>query len=281
MRWKLSLGGVALLAAACNVLGGIEKGQPVCSFDDTQNGFETDVDCGGGCGLCPALSGCEAGSDCLDGICENNVCLPPPCVIDNVQNGNETDVDCGGGCGVCRDFYQCIEPDDCASGSCFEVTEELLLCIPPLCFDAVLNGYETGVDCGGSLTFTCNRCTGGAGCREDTDCASFFLAEALGTNACVRDGVVDELDFGECLSACCFDDCEGCIDMLCPSDNTAAWDSCCYEFDQYAACCTRGCGPGVYGDICMEDFECADLYNCVELVPESMPGAGDGESRCL
>ena len=72
-----------------------------CS-DETKNGDETDIDCGGeSCAACADSSACLDGADCQSGVCQGNVCLAPSCT-DEVRNGDETDVDCGGGtCASC------------------------------------------------------------------------------------------------------------------------------------------------------------------------------------
>ena len=44
-----------------------------CS-DGVKNGSETDVDCGGACGGCQAGKACLVYSDCVTGLCENQVC---------------------------------------------------------------------------------------------------------------------------------------------------------------------------------------------------------------
>jgi hypothetical protein len=68
---------------------------PTCN-DFTQNGNETDVDCGGpDCDPCSSGSACFVNSDCESGVCDGGVCQEASC-SDGVQNGNETGVDCGG-----------------------------------------------------------------------------------------------------------------------------------------------------------------------------------------
>ncbi len=41
-----------------------------------KDGDETDVDCGGSCGVCPEKKGCSAGSDCASGSCRAGACDP-------------------------------------------------------------------------------------------------------------------------------------------------------------------------------------------------------------
>jgi hypothetical protein len=63
----------------------------------TQNGSESDVDCGGSCAPCGVGGACDSGSDCDSGVCDTDECAAPTC-SDGVENGDETGVDCGGTC---------------------------------------------------------------------------------------------------------------------------------------------------------------------------------------
>ena len=45
--------------------------------DDTKNGDETDIDCGGGCGPCVYGAMCEGGVDCETEHCEGGLCDCP------------------------------------------------------------------------------------------------------------------------------------------------------------------------------------------------------------
>ena len=90
---------------ACNQNGGtLCNGAGVCVApacdDEIQNGNETDVDCGGVCGVCANGRGCGVDGDCASGKCTGNSCQAPTCT-DGVKNGNETGVDCGGSCDPC------------------------------------------------------------------------------------------------------------------------------------------------------------------------------------
>ena len=60
---------------------------PACD-DGTQNGSETDVDCGGRCTGCADTAGCVKPADCLSGVCTDAVCQSPRCG-DGVINGSE------------------------------------------------------------------------------------------------------------------------------------------------------------------------------------------------
>ena len=135
---------------------------------------EADVDCGGVCPeACADGLDCEAGDDCVGGVCADGVCVAPAC-DDGVQNGDEVGVDCGGGCPAacpsCEDRVRnqgeadvdcggpcaacgagraCGGAEDCESGVCAAG-----VCAAPACDDGVRNGAETGLDCGGG----CGAC---------------------------------------------------------------------------------------------------------------------------
>jgi hypothetical protein len=129
---------------------------------------------------------------------------------DGLLNGMETDVDCGGdSCAPCALTQICLNDADCSSGNCVDCSSGECVghvcgppepgCEPedmdnPTCGDCVLNGAETGIDCGGDACFpcgfdkgcangadclsglcnsgTCGAGLSGASCLADTDCAS-------------------------------------------------------------------------------------------------------------
>jgi hypothetical protein len=75
-----------------------------------------------------------------------------PCA-DASLNGNETDLDCGGDCGACADGATCATGSDCISTQCDGATN---VCTPyDPCSDGIVNGTETGLDCGGA----CEACS--------------------------------------------------------------------------------------------------------------------------
>ncbi len=146
-----------------------------CS-DQTQNGTETDVDCGGSCVTsaskkCANNQMCTAGTDCTSGVC-NTAVTPHVCVAAGctnlIKDGTETDVDCGGSdCPPCADGKVCVAGTDCVDKVC---PPALLTCSAPTCGDNVQNGQESGKDCGGASS--CPRCPDGEGCTVGTDCLS-------------------------------------------------------------------------------------------------------------
>lgn len=123
-----------------------------------KDGTETSTDCGGACLPCADNLACKIPNDCLSQVCMgspgNKICAIPACG-DNVKNGKETDIDCGGkDCiplgGYCDMGQHCKLPSDCVSNVC-----KVGVCQPPTCTDAVKNGDEAGIDCGGSCPTPC------------------------------------------------------------------------------------------------------------------------------
>jgi hypothetical protein len=85
------------------------------------------------------------GTDCASGVCQDFICQKAT-HSDGVKNDSETGVDCGypeAPAHSCEDGEGCFASDDCASFVCYGGT-----CNPPTCSDSVMNGLETGVDCG-------------------------------------------------------------------------------------------------------------------------------------
>jgi hypothetical protein len=71
--------------------------------------------------------------------------------------------------GPCPNWYRCNENADCLSGICDTEGGPPGFCrVPPTCFDSVMNGPETDVDCGGGGI--CPGCSSGMHCMTDADC---------------------------------------------------------------------------------------------------------------
>jgi hypothetical protein len=108
----LTSGGSTWDAAALGMAGCV---------DNSKNGTETDVDCGGfNCSPCAATKSCALARDCLSGLCTAGKCVTPPAsCYDGVKNNTETAVDCGGGsCPLCAGTKACTLGSDCLSGTC-------------------------------------------------------------------------------------------------------------------------------------------------------------------
>jgi hypothetical protein len=87
--------------------------------NDSLDGDETDIDCGGSCAPCSAGAACVEDADCLGGRCVAGSCAPlGETCNDGEQNGSETDTDCGGPCPACENGADCDQHVDCQSGFC-------------------------------------------------------------------------------------------------------------------------------------------------------------------
>lgn len=123
---------------------------PAYCGDKMKDYDETDKDCGGPtCPPCGPALACAATRDCTTHVCINLKCVPGSC-MDGQQNDMETDTDCGGLCNPCVDGLKCSQPSDCISNVCAPSGLGSDTCSPPSCYDGVMNGGETGIDCGGS-----------------------------------------------------------------------------------------------------------------------------------
>lgn len=77
---------------------------PTCT-DQTRNGNETDVDCGGSCPKCGTGAMCGVPADCTSGLCPSGLCVEP--------SSCTWAVDCGSGvcsngtCAACVDTTNC------------------------------------------------------------------------------------------------------------------------------------------------------------------------------
>jgi hypothetical protein len=150
----------------CLPSGGAELTcQEATCEDETQNGDETDIDCGGSCEEnCGVNHKCEDADDCNSGVCRCTetacLCAAPRC-DDGVQNGSEIDIDCGALCvnpPTCEVGRECQASAWCESKVCDPETDT---CAEPSCDDNVANGLESGIDCccmidGDPPTFPCD-----------------------------------------------------------------------------------------------------------------------------
>ena len=106
---------------------------------------------------------------------------PPNHCLNGYRDLGETDVDCGGPeCDPCGLSKNCILNSDCISGYC-----DNGVCRSPSCSDGMMNGDETGIDCGGS----CPPCV----CFYDWDCALDGSQHCEG-NECLTDNCSNSSD---------------------------------------------------------------------------------------
>jgi hypothetical protein len=152
--------------AACDTTTG-KCAASTCS-DQTKDGSETDVDCGGGtCPTCATGLKCLVDSDCMSNACDLStlVCVTNQCA-DARLDGLETDIDCGGGiCPVCAAGQMCQVDTDCSTAAC---DGSSFTCVANVCADHRQDGNETDIDCGGADS--CPRCAVGKKCNSSSDC---------------------------------------------------------------------------------------------------------------
>jgi hypothetical protein len=159
--------------------------QPPTCMDHAKNGSESDVDCGGSCPACAVGGACGVAADCVSGVCSGGVCVSAQCQ-DNTKDGTETDVDCGGSCAPCASGRACLAAADCLSGVCSG--SAMKTCAAPACNDALKNGTETDVDCGGN---SCMPCALGKKCGAPGDCVSRLCVMGVCSPSSCTNGIAD------------------------------------------------------------------------------------------
>ena len=252
--------------------GGNTDASVASCTDDTKNGDETDVDCGGSCPTkCADDDTCALDADCSSGFCRptDNTCQAPSCT-DTFQNQDETDVDCGGTCGAtCEVSEGCASDDDCVSTFCRPTDNT---CQTPSCTDTFQNQDETDVDCGGS----CPPCMNGEGCGVHADCTSGYCQPTDSTcrPAECMDGAKNQdetdVDCGGTCGATCDDgedcgDSGDCLNGFCrPTDSTCRTPTCSDMFqnqDETDVDCGGTCGATcVVGETCAIDGDCVSTF---------------------
>gem|GEM_PF-430644 len=266
-------------------------------MDGIQQSGESDVDCGGACGLCPG-SACETNDYCASRVC-HTVCQAPTC-DDAVKNGTEAGADCGGPCKRCPD-EACTTKEDCASAVCLDGK-----CQAATCHDGVQNGQETATDCGRA----CGGC-GGDICHSNAQCASGLCMNYVCTDSACNDGLQngdeEDVDCGghcgrcvggacstsaQCASARCIEN--HCVAARCDDDVKNGFETAvdcgggalvdavaCRRCDDGRAC-QRGqdCTSGVCRDSTCQPSSCTDgVRNGTELATDCGGGCPTCESQ--
>lgn len=179
MRYQRNLLLITLLLG----LGGCFVPPPPPCANGVRDFNESDVDCGGACGLCGPGRTCRTAVDCQSGICgPDGRCAANSC-SDGLRDGNESDVDCGGSCPACPAGLLCRTGADCQTGTCGTNGR----CTANPCNNGVRDGFESDVDCGGGQ---CVTCANGRRCYASTDCQSGLCAAGLCSNTPYQGGAV-------------------------------------------------------------------------------------------
>jgi uncharacterized protein YkwD len=181
----------------------------VCGMQQAAAGTSCDEQGGALCDGAGVCVECLVESDCSDGICQANQCVPAACG-DGVQNGDESAIDCGGSCAPCANGVQCNGAADCVSGFCNAGT-----CAP--CGNdgqCGANGYCNAGSCapkkvGGDVCGAANQCQSGFCPADDGVCCN---SACNGTcRACVAGktggttGTCDDVSAGQDFEAECGD----------------------------------------------------------------------------
>lgn len=194
-----------------------------CGFSNAASGTPTDNQIIGDCKheICDGMGTVTTEPDATDTLDDMKDCTSDLCNAgspENVPLAMGTVCASNGGT-VCNDQGSCVECNasvDCADGLCLSNQ-----CVPATCADAVKNGSETDIDCGGA---DCTRCADGLVCGIATDCQSGVCTNSL----CTASSCVDMVDNGDETDVDCGGDtCGPCGPGLgCAQDNDCIGGSC-------------------------------------------------------
>ncbi len=132
----------------------------VCGMDLTAQGTPTSSQTAGDCRVevCDGSGGTEVATDEGDAPDPGTACRTTTCDGDvPVSTFGPVGAACSDSGGqVCDGNGACVEclvGGDCPSGVCVQATNT---CAAPTCSDGIMNGMETGVDCGGPACAACS-----------------------------------------------------------------------------------------------------------------------------
>lgn len=145
--------------------------------------------------------------DAMDPTDDGNPCTLDACVGTDTQHGNlASGMSCNGsqycdGVGHC---VECVDNTQCSSSICKQGA-----CATAECSDAVKNGLETDVDCGG---LQCAACPVGLMCTGDPDCKSHVCTGGTCAAPTCMDNVLNGVETAV--------DCGGPDCLACPTGQT-------------------------------------------------------------
>lgn len=212
--------------APCVEDGGCESGvcadavcQPPSCSDDVTNGSETGEDCGGGdCNPCRGGEQCEAGSDCISKMCNEDFVCTSSCMTGFLECDGSFDVECETNINV--------DPENCGGcGTTCELAHATPACNSAKC--TIDECEEPFVDCDS---------------EPDTGCETNVTADIEHCGACLKrcsdtNGTPDCVD-SRCRIECSngFDNCDGDVDNGCETRSSFDTQNC----GRCRAICPRG-----------------------------------------
>jgi hypothetical protein len=252
------------------------------------NGCETLLTTNQDCGACGvACSRPNGTASCSTGTCALTAC-------------NAGFYDCDGNPANGCEAMPCVNGSHCATGAgCASGVCNGGFCAAPACSDAVQNGSETAVDCGGG---TCPPCATGLTCGVGADCVTGVctggVCQAATCSDAVKNGAETAVDCGGGA-------CPPCANGLTCANGTDCASGVCTGGVCQAAACNDGvkngaetavdCGGGTCpacpaGKTCGTGSDCLDLVcqggvcqlaNCTDGVKNgSETGTDCGGSAC-
>ena len=245
----------------------------VCTVDTCSGGMcshtneAAGVACGTGltcdgqgqCKGCTASSQCTGGTPCTPKTCDKSVCVPhksaegTPCMdmaTMGVCSAQEVCVACLDKGKTVLPAPGCMNMDYCSVGVCAS------------CMDAVANGDETDLNCGGKH---CPGCDLGLKCKVTADCVA--NAQCInGKCANCTDGMKDGDETGvDCGGSC----------PACDGDACSVGGTCKSTFCVAGLCCDKACTNNVSGTKCESCALPGQTGTCTQI-----PSGVDGSPTC-
>ncbi len=251
---------------------------PSCT-DGTQNGTETDVDCGGACAPCQNGLSCVGGADCQSGFCNGGTCeacgsdgdCSPADYCDTGANGGTCVADQTNG-------EACTAAGQCASGFCVDG-----LCCDTACTGtcdacsvakkgqgidgtcgSVVSGTDPDDECAQAMAATCGQ-TGA--CNGSSACQLYSAMTVCQAQSCAA-GVLSTPDLCDGAGTCLDSGTMSCGDYTCDAAGLTCLTGCTSD-SQCAAtayCNGASCVPKLTGgSACSAANQCTS-GNCVDAV---------------
>jgi len=217
---------------------------------------------GGATGGSGASSGTGGSGGCVaaecpgnDTSCQSRVCGTDGCGLEWAPEGTDCNEEGGVICDGNGSCVECVDGSQCADGMSCQLNQ----CVPATCTNAVKDGDETDIDCGGASDCQSGLCTGGtcSACTVSSQCPSGQYC-----------------DNGVCEStkpngAPCLTDPE-CASGHCPDDDLV----CC------AAACNGLCEACVQSKSGSANGSCGEVTGGTDPDQECPASTCDGAGKC-